>query len=370
MPESRYIILYIIIKTIDFILIIMYNKVNIKLLRGCDSLKTVKLNEASTSLVMIERGILDRVGELLDLNRRVLVLTDREVPKKYVDAVCLKCLYPVRVSVWPGKDTNSIDNYQRICEIMAENSFAESDCVISIGGERVLSLGSFVAATYKCGIDHYCMPTTFDSQIGNGFFGKKCVSLGDNKMVLGTEAMPKRVLVDAELLSTLDQREMANGFAEVIRLSLVLDKKLFAYLEKEDLERDKVIDHIVARAIEIKNYIFRKQGTEPELVEALELGSIIADSMEKTQFSYGERLAIAMIPMCSADVKIRLRDLLSKAGLPVVWQYDFERLFRDSVKGSEAQKISLVMCDEVGSYRMDKLTVPEYHKLIKTAYGG
>ena len=57
------------------------------------------------------------------------------------------------------------------------------------------------------------------------------------------------------------------------------------------------------------------------------------DSMEKTQFSYGERLAIAMIPMCSADVKIRLRDLLSKAGLPVVWQYDFERLFRDSVKG-------------------------------------
>ena len=77
-----------------------------------------------------------------------------------------------------------------------------------------------------------------------------------------------------------------------------------------------------------------------------------------------------MIPMCSADVRLRLRDLFSKAGLPVVWQYDFERLFRDSVKGSEAQKISLVMCDEVGSYKTDKLTVPEYHKLIKTAYGG
>jgi 3-dehydroquinate synthase len=319
---------------------------------------------------MIERGILERVGELLDLGRRVLVLTDREVPKEYVDSVCLKCLYPVRVSVWPGKDTNSLDNYQKICEIMAENSFCERDCVVSIGGERVLSLGCFVAATYECGIDHYCIPTTFAAQIGNGFFGRKYVSLGQHNKVMGTVCLPTRVLVDAELLSTLDQREMANGFAEVIRLALVLDKKLFAYLEKEDPEKDKVIDRVVSRAIEIKNYVFRKQGSEPELAEALMLGAIIADSMEKTQFSYGERLAIAMIPMCTGEARIRLRDLLAKVGLPVVWQYDFERLFRDSVRGNDAEKIPLVICDEVGSYRMDKLTVPEYHKLIKTAYGG
>lgn len=339
-------------------------------LRGSDRLKTVKMNGDGTSDVMIERGIISRVGDLFDLQRRVIVLTDREIPKDYVDAVCLKCLYPVRVSVWPGEDTNSFDNYQKICEIMAENSFGEGDCVLSVGGERVLSLGSFVASTYKCGIDHYCIPTTFAAQIGNGFFGKKYVSVGKNSKALGTEILPRRVLVDAQLLATLDERKMANGFAEVIRLALVHDKKLFEYLEKQELDRDKSIDHIVARAIEIKNYIYRKQKTEPELSMALELGALIADSMEKTQFSYGERLAIAMVPMCSGDARIRLRSLLPKAGLPVVWQYDFERLYRDSLRGLELQKVPLVMCDEIGSYRMDKLTIPEYHKLIKTAYGG
>ena len=333
-------------------------------------MKTVKLNGDATSDVMIERGIASRVRDLFDLQRRVLVLTDREVPKDYIDSVCLQCLYPVRVSVWPGEDTNSLDNYQRICEIMAENSFSEADCVVSIGGERVLSLGAVVAATYKCGIEHYCLPTTFASQIGNGYFGKKYISIGKNANVLGTDKLPTRVLVDAELLSTLDERKMANGFAEVIRLALVLDKKLFEYLEREDLTRDKAIDHIVARAIEIKNYVSRKQKTEPELSVALGLGSIIADTMEKKQLSYGERLAIAMVPMCSAEVRTRLRALLVRVGLPAVWQYDFERLYRDSVRGLELQKILLVMCDEVGSYKMDKLTVPEYHKLIKTAYGG
>ena len=334
------------------------------------TLKTVKLNDDSTSDVVIERGILSRVGEFFDLGRRVIVITDREVPKEYVDAVCLKCLYPVRVSVWPGEDTNSLENYQRICEIMVENSFGESDCVVSIGGERVLALGGFVAATYKCGIDHYCLPTTFAAQIGNGFFGKNYINLGKHNKVMGTSRLPRRVLVDAEILRTLDQRKMSNGFAEVIRLALVLDKKLFEYLEKEELDRDKSVDHIVARAIEIKNYIYRKQKTEPALAQALTLGSIIADSMEKTQYSYGERLAIAMIPMCAGEARIRLRSLLGKVGLPVVWQYDFERLYRDSLRGTELEKIPLVLCHEIGSHRMDTLTVPEYHKLIKAAYGG
>lgn len=333
-------------------------------------MKTVRLSAETASDVVIERGALSRADELFDLKRRVLVLTDREVPGEYADAVCEKSLYPVRLSVWPGESLNGIENYQRICDVMAENSFGEGDCVVSVGGARVLSLGAFVAATYKCGIDHYCVPTTFASQIGNGFFGNKCVSLGKRGQVIGTARLPRRVLVDAQLLSTLDERKMADGYAEVIRLGLVLDKKLFEYLEKADPSLDSSVDFVVARAIEIKNYVYRKQKEEPSLVRALGFGEIIADSMERTQYSYGERLAIAMIPMCSGEVRLRLRPLLSRFGLPAVWQYDVERLYRDSLRGNESEKLSLVTCNEIGAHKSDRLTVPEYYKLIKTAYGG
>lgn len=340
------------------------------LTRGCDGLKTVKLSAENISDVVIERGALSRVGEIFDLKRRVLVLTDRDVPKEYADAVCEKSLYPVRISVWPGEAVNSIENYQRICDAMAENSFGEDDCVVSVGGERILSLGAFISATYKCGIDHYCVPTTFESQIGNGFFGDKGVSIGKRGSVVGTSKLPRRVLVDAELLSTLDQSKMADGYAEVIRLGLVLDKKLFEYLERADVLADETVDYVVARAIEVKNYVYRKQKEAPRAVRALSFGNMIAEALERTQYSYGERLAIAMVPMCSGDVRIRMRALLTKVGLPSVWQYDVERIYRDSLKGNESDKISVVMCNEIGSHKIDKLTVPEYYKLIKTAYGG
>ena len=333
-------------------------------------MKTVKLSAESISDVVIGRGALSRADDLFDLKRRVLVLTDREVPKEYADAVCEKSLYPVRISVWPGESVNSIENYQRICDAMAENSFGEGDCVVSVGGERILSLGAFVAATYKCGIDHYCVPTTFASQIGNGFFGNKSVSIGKRGSVAGTSKLPRRVLVDADLLSTLDPTQITDGYADVIRLGLVLDKKLFEYLEKADVLNDDSVDYVLTRAIEIKNYVYRKQKEAPGGVKALSFGNMIADNMEKTQYSYGERLAIAMIPMCSGDVRIRLRALFTKLGLPAVWQYDVERIYRDSLKGNESDKISVIMCKEIGSHKTDKLTVPEYYKLIKTAYGG
>ena len=333
-------------------------------------MKTIKLCSDSGSDVVVGRGLLALAEEYFDLDRRVFVLTDREVPGEYVDSICLKCTYPVRVSVWPGEDSNSIENYERICQIIIDNSFSESDCILAIGGERVLNLGGFVAATFKGGIDRYCVPTTFVSQIGGGFFGNSRISLNKNQNVLGAYKQPTRVLVDPDLLKTLKPSQMSNGFAEAVKLALLFDKNLFEYLESEELGRDKTIDHIVARAIEIRNYIYRNQADMPEMTEALSFGSIIANALEKTGYSKGERLAIGMLPLCSGEVRGRLRSMFSKMGLPVVWQYDVERLFRDSIRNIEADRIALVRCDEIGKSRFDKLTVPEFHKLIKNVYGG
>ena len=333
-------------------------------------MKTIKLCSDSGSDVVVGRGLLALAEEYFDLDRRVFVLTDREVPSEYVDSICLKCTYPVRVSVWPGEDSNSIENYERICQIMIDNSFTERDCIVAIGGERVLNLGGFVAATFKGGIDRYCVPTTFVSQLGGGFFGASRVSLNKNQNVLGAVKDPTRVLVDPELLKTLKPYQIANGFAEVLKLALLFDKSLFELLEKEDLGRDKVIDRVVARAIEIKNYIYRNQAEMPEMIEALQLGEIIASALEKTHFSKGERIAVGMLPMCGGEVRARLRPMLSKMGLPVVWQYDVEKLFRDALRGIEGERVALVRCDEIGKAKFDKLTVPEFHKLIKNVYGG
>ncbi len=333
-------------------------------------MKPIMIRKDPMADVILERGSVIKTDKYFNLSRRVLVLTDREVPTGYVDGICARCLYPVRVSVWPGEEINSLDNYSRLCKAMLDNRFGQSDCIVAVGGEKVMELGGFLAVTYKGGIEYYCVPTSFKAQTGCGVLGTSYVSLDSYKNAIGAEVIPKRTLVDPETLDTLDEIRTANGYAEMIRLALVFDSKLFEMLEKEDAFSEKLFDKSLNRALEIRRYICLNEKENSVIKTVANMGSIIADSMEKTKFSYGERLAISMLPFCGPEVRSRLRDVFTKYGLPVVWQYDAEKLFRDSIRSYESDRITVARCDEVGACKADQMTIPEYHKLINTVYGG
>ena len=333
-------------------------------------MKPIIIRNEPLSDAILERGSIIKADRYFELDRRVLVLTDRDVPSEYVDVICARCLYPVRVSVWPGDDVNSLDNYSRLCKAMLDNRFETGDCIVAVGGERVMELGGFLAATYKGGIEYCCVPTTLKAQTGSGILGVSYLSLDAYKNALGADSIPKRTLVDPEALDTLDEKRIANGYAEMIRLGLTLDSKLFEMLEREDMSSERSFDKALNRSIEIRRYIYRNEKENRALRTIVNMGSLIADSMEKTKFSYGERLAIGMLPFCGPEVRARLRDLFTKFGLPVVWQYDAEKLFRDSIRNYESDRVTVARCDEVGASKADSLTVPEYHKLINAVYGG
>ena len=197
--------------------------------------------------VVLERGGIAKSGKYLDLKRRVLVLTDRNVPAEYVDTVCSDCLYPVRVSVWPGDEINSLDNYTLLLKAMLDNQFETSDCIVVVGGEKIMELGGFLAATYKGGIDHYCIPTSLKAQMGCGILGTSYLNLESYKNAMGTRRLPKRTLVDTDTLETLDESRVANGYAEVIKLAIALDGKLFEMLEREDMPSSKLLEKVLAR---------------------------------------------------------------------------------------------------------------------------
>ena len=51
---------------------------------------SVDLKENSYD-ILIEDGILNRVGEYIDLNRKVMIITDSGVPKEYGDILLSQC---------------------------------------------------------------------------------------------------------------------------------------------------------------------------------------------------------------------------------------------------------------------------------------
>ena len=99
----------------------------------------VDLKEKSY-IVTVERGALKNAGEIFDLNRKVLVVSDDGVPSEYAYEICSQSKTPVVAVLEKGEKSKNIENFQKLLSLMLENDFSRKDCVVAVGG--VLTLPS------------------------------------------------------------------------------------------------------------------------------------------------------------------------------------------------------------------------------------
>ena len=183
--------------------------------------------------ITLSRGALSRAGEIADLDRKVLVVTDSGVPKEYAETVAKQCRSAVTVTVPTGEGSKSLEVFGGLCGTLLENGFTRGDCVVAVGGGVVGDLAGFAAASYMRGIDFYNIPTTVLSQVDSSVGGKTAVNFGGIKNIIGAFYQPKAVIIDPEVLKTLSPRHFSNGLAEAVKMSLTFDRELFELFEHE-----------------------------------------------------------------------------------------------------------------------------------------
>ena len=168
--------------------------------------------------ITVERGALQRAGELLKLGRKVLIVTDDGVPFRYSDKIASFCKEPYVVTLPQGERNKCMSTYMLLLEKMVENNFTRNDCVVAVGGGVMGDLAGFVAASYMRGVDFYNVPTTLLSQIDSSIGGKVAVDFAGYKNLVGAFYQPKAVLIDPDVLSTLPSRQLACGMAEAVKM--------------------------------------------------------------------------------------------------------------------------------------------------------
>ena len=321
--------------------------------------------------ILLERGSLSRAASYLDLDRRVLILTDEGVPAIYAETVAKACRSAVTVRVKQGEGSKSIPVFEQICRTLLDEGFTRSDCVVAVGGGVVGDLAGFVAASYMRGIDFYNISTTLLSQVDSSIGGKVAVNLGGVKNIVGAFYQPKRVLIDPEVLSTLPPRQIANGMAEAVKMALTSDAELFALLEREDAM--EVIDTVIERSLRIKKAVVEQDEKEAGLRKVLNFGHTLGHGIEASQgeggLYHGECLALGMLPMCAPDVRARLLSVLVRLGLPTAVEGDLERMLSlaSHDKKCRGSRISTVRVEEVGSFRLADEEIEDWKAEIRSA---
>ena len=313
--------------------------------------------------IMVERGALAGAGELFSLKRRVLILSDSGVPSAYVQAVAAACAEPHPVILAPGEENKCPERLFAILQIMLDAGFTREDALVAVGGGVIGDLGGLVAAMYMRGIDFYNMPTTLLSQVDSSVGGKVAIDFGGYKNTVGTFYQPRAVLIDPEVLHTLDARQYGCGMAEIIKMFATSDGAMFARLE--EALADVSVEEMVVAALRIKMQVVAADEREGGLRRVLNFGHTVGHAVESISASdhypllHGECVWIGMLAMTQGEVRRRLAHLLHRLDLPTAFRCR-EGLFRSALlhdKKGSAGGITTVRVPEIGSFTLQHESV-------------
>lgn len=319
--------------------------------------------------IVIERGALQRANELLHLDRKVLVLTDDGVPKEYAETVAELSKDGYVCTVPQGEESKSIERFSEVLSKMLELGFSRKDAVVAVGGGVVGDLAGFVASAYMRGIDFYNIPTTVLSQVDSSIGGKTAVNLDGIKNIVGAFYQPKKVLVDLDLLNTLPDRQISNGLAEAVKMSLTSDAELFTLFEKGNINEN--MDEIITHSLMIKKNVVEQDEKEQGLRKILNFGHTIGHGVESFEhlngLYHGECVALGMIPMVSVELRPRLIKVLESLKLPTSVDIDADKVYEAMThdKKGEGASVTITTVSEPGKFEMKKVQFKDLYPMIQ-----
>jgi len=200
-----------------------------------------------------------------------------------------------------SESLKNITTCSEIWTILTELGADRKSLIINLGGGVITDIGGFVAATFKRGIDFIHVPTTLLGMVDAAIGGKNGVDLGSLKNQIGVIKVPNLLLIDTDFLTTLPQREMRSGLAEMLKHGLICDANYWQQFQNLKTLDFADLDPLIYRSVEIKNEIVKKDPTENGIRKALNFGHTIGHAIESYLLEtpipllHGEAIAVGMV---------------------------------------------------------------------------
>jgi 3-dehydroquinate synthase len=200
-----------------------------------------------------------------------------------------------------GEDKKTLETCLQVWGALTDTGADKKSLIINLGGGVISDLGGFVASTFKRGIDCINIPTTLLSMVDASVGGKTGVDFEGIKNHIGTTSEPKAIFINPTFLETLSERQIRNGYAEVIKIALIADAEFWKELKKLNSVKEFCTEKIITKAIQLKNSIVKKDLHEKDLRKSLNFGHNIGHALEsslidqKKDTLHGEAVAAGMI---------------------------------------------------------------------------
>lgn len=251
---------------------------------------------------------LEQIQDTLSSASGVFVLTDQNLAALWLPEMkrWLGIEQAVEIVLAPGEQHKNIQTATQVWNRLNQCQADRDAILVNFGGGTVTDLGGFVAATYLRGIPFLHVPTSLLAMVDASIGGKNGINLGTVKNQVGTFAEPLDVLVNPIYLSTLPERALFSGLAEMVKYGFIANPHLLKVnrgnYEQYLLEAGRIKRGIVAQD-------FKEQGTRKVLNFGHTFGHAIEGFSLTTPhpFTHGEAVAMGM--WCALKASTELCDL-------------------------------------------------------------
>ncbi|ORU92300.1 MAG: 3-dehydroquinate synthase [Cycloclasticus sp. symbiont of Bathymodiolus heckerae] len=325
---------------------------------------------------------------------QVLIVTNETIAPLYLDNVIAQLTddFNVKTSILPdGEVFKTLEYLNKIFDSLLESRLNRQVTLIALGGGVVGDMTGFAAASYQRGVNFIQVPTTLLSQVDSSVGGKTGVNHRLGKNMIGAFYQPQSVLIDISVLSTLPDKELSAGLAEVIKYGAICDLEFFEWLEENMdrlLKRDaEALTYAVKKSCEMKAKVVAQDEKESGIRATLNFGHTFGHAIE-THMGYGEWLhgeAVAVGMCLAADLSCekgwlstnnrgRLRKLCERANLPTTKPCKMQsQEFLENMKVDKknvSESIRLILLKKLGEATIyDCLDEAEISAIIDTSDG-
>ena len=353
----------------------------------------IRTNNGSYSII-IGSNLLKKLSKVLMKNEinfnKCFLLIDKKIGKKKIKEISSSISKKKIIFLFNSTEKNkSINSVIKILDLLQKNNFNRNDCLISIGGGITGDTGGFAASLFKRGIKFINIPTTLLAQVDSSVGGKTGINTIYGKNLIGSFYQPNLVITDTYFLKTLPKREITCGYAEILKHSLISDKKFFLYLNKNIQKILKLKSPFIEKAIfescKIKRNIVQKDEKENKLRKILNFGHTFAHAYEASmtyskKLNHGEAVILGIYSSLKFSLENKLINLsefnliirhLNKAKLSYNVSKYFSKIDTKKIisymrndKKNNSEKINLVLLKKIGSMELNKKFSKEKIKLF------
>src|SRR5205807_107327 len=129
-----------------------------------------------------------------------------------------------------GEPAKRLATLEQLAEQMVSAGADRKALIVALGGGVVGDSAGFLASIFMRGVPVVQIPTTVVAQVDASIGGKTGVNLQAGKNLIGTFHQPRMVLVDPQILATLEEREFRSGLFEAVKCGGIRDRKLFEFM--------------------------------------------------------------------------------------------------------------------------------------------